>query len=134
MRYFLFLMLYFFVAHGVFASIDYPYPEETNVYLKCDKNDSHLRGSLRIANPGMGVWLVQVWTEDENRNRYANAYPSLMRLDPKTSRVVSIYSEQVSKANKLKWLLVSFIPSHHKDERNKLVMPISYRLKVTTGS
>lgn len=130
----LLLMFNFFIAYEVLAGVDYPYPEDTSAYLRKDPKDSYLRGRLRISNPGSLVWLVQVWTEDTKRNRYANVYPSLMRLEPNSSKMVNIYHDRKLDASELKWLLISFIPSQDEVERNQLTMPVTYRLKINKGS
>ena len=134
MKYLIMFFFVFFYAQKVLAVVDYPYPEDTSIYLKKHIKDSYLRGSLRISNPGSTAWLVQVWTEDENKNRFANAYPSLMRLEPNSSKVINVYPERTSETTNLKWLLISFIPSQNKVERNQLAIPVSYRLKITKES
>lgn len=84
----LLLVIVTFNTQGVLANVDYPYPEDTILNLNHDTKDLYLKGSIRISNPGSLVWLVQTWTEDENKSRFADVYPALMRLEPYSSKVL----------------------------------------------
>ncbi|EJG3799240.1 TPA: fimbria/pilus periplasmic chaperone [Klebsiella pneumoniae] len=126
----LLLVIVTFNTQGVLANVDYPYPEDTILNLNHDTKDLYLKGSIRISNPGSLVWLVQTWTEDENKSRFADVYPALMRLEPYSSKVLKVYQKSTPDRKELKWLLISFIPSQDKIGHNQLTIPVFYRLKI----
>ncbi|EQA2663554.1 TPA: molecular chaperone [Escherichia coli] len=116
------------------AEILYPWPGDTEVRLNISGEKGLSRGTLRVTNPGDAPWLVQAWAEDEQYRRFNVAYPSVYRLEPFSAYALNIYPSSNIMSEKLKWLLISFIPSTMKNNSNQLVMPVTYRLKLINES
>ena len=112
------------------AEILYPWPSDTEVRLKISGEKGQRRGTLRITNPGDVPCLVQTWAEDEHYRRYNVVYPSVYRLEPFGAYALNVYPDSNVISKKLKWFLVTFIPSTVKENKNQLFMPVTYRLKI----
>ncbi|EEW3330186.1 fimbrial biogenesis chaperone [Escherichia albertii] len=121
------LMLFSLTAR---ADVLYPWPGETEVQLQKDGEKGAIKGALRITNPGDTPWLIQTWVEDEQYGRHHIVYPSVLRLEPFSARMLNIYPDKGAVAGHLKWLLINIVPSTAKEKRNQLVIPVTYRLKI----
>ncbi|ENW9060633.1 TPA: fimbria/pilus periplasmic chaperone [Escherichia coli] len=112
------------------ADILYPWPSDTEVRLKISDEKGQSRGDLRVTNPGDALWLVQAWAEDEKYRRYSVIYPSVYRLEPFSAYALNIYPGNNIMPERLKWFLISFIPSIVEKNKNQLIIPVTYRLKI----
>ena len=111
------------------ASTHYPYPNDTKVILQKKDNGSTHKGFLRISNPGDKLWLVQSWTEDKNKKKHPYVFPSLTRLEPNESIMLTIIQPD-SFSVLDDWVTVLFIPSEDPKSNTSISVPIAYRLKL----
>lgn len=112
------------------AEILYPWPGDTEVRLKNCGEKNQCRGALRVTNSGDALWLVQTWAEDEQYRRYDVVYPFVYRLEPFSAYTLNLYPKNNVMAERLKWFLITFIPSTAKNNSNQLIIPVTYRLRI----
>lgn len=126
----IFLTLIFNLWAGYVFAWQSPYPSHTRVIINEHEN---INGELIVHNPGNGVWLTQSWLEDEKGKLSGTVLPSLIRLEERFSYklIIKPYDKIMrGDTEKLLWLNIKFIPSTNKDDDNKLVIPIIYKMKV----
>lgn len=107
-----------------------PYPETNRVIIRGTENST---GGFTVTNPGERAWLVQSWVEDENGMKHNFIYPNLFRIDGFQSQTLKISTkkEQWSAVHeKMLWLYIKIIPPLDATQKNKLEIPIIYKLKV----
>lgn len=124
------IILLVLISYSVKAKVEYPFPRVTEVFLWKNGAENYVSGELSVTNPGDNPWLVQTWAEDENNRRYNIVYPSIFRLEPFITHKLNIYPEKTHKENDIKWILVTFLPATKGNKNNKLIIPVTYRLKV----
>lgn len=113
------------------AVVNYPYPEKKTIAVSNEYASGIPKGNLRIINPDKSAWLVQAWAEDDNREKYSVIFPPLTRLEEYGSTFLQIYNNDVNRS-KIRWVVVKIIPPIDKNVRNKITIPIIYRLKIQT--
>ncbi|EHN94252.1 fimbria/pilus periplasmic chaperone [Escherichia coli] len=109
------------------ASVIYPYPEDTKITLKRDVHDASFRGSVRVSNPGERAWLVQSWVEDSEHKKAPLVFPSITRLEPKSSLRLAVYKGNYEQIDRV---IVMFIPPENIHSESWMTIPIAYKLKV----
>ncbi|MBW5879269.1 fimbria/pilus periplasmic chaperone [Yersinia enterocolitica] len=114
---------------SVGAEVNYPYPEKKTIVISNEYDSKNLKENLRIINPDKSSWLVQAWAEDEKREKYSLVYPPLTRLEEYGSIFLQIHTNDIEK-DKISWLVIKIIPSLDKKIRNRLTIPVIYRLKI----
>ncbi len=121
----------FFCYDGVTATVKYPFPSETRIQLKNNLNRTYYEASVRIVNPSEQVWLIQSWGEDIDNMPYQISFPSLQRLEPRSSVALKIYLKNDSNEEKMPdRLLIKLIPSTSKMSTNRITIPLIYQLKI----
>ncbi|EGO4413999.1 fimbria/pilus periplasmic chaperone [Escherichia coli] len=126
----IFLSFIFNLWTGYVFAWQSPYPSHTRVIINKHKN---INGELIVHNPGNKVWLTQSWLEDEKGTLSGTVLPSLIRLEERFSYklIIKPYDKLMrGDTEKLLWLNVKFIPSTNKNDDNKIVIPIVYKMKV----
>lgn len=123
------LAIAFSAPSFVKAEVNYPYPDKKKILINNEHNSKHLKEGLRIINPDKSAWLIQAWAEDEQREKYPVVYPPLMRLEKYESTYLKIYASDISK-NNISWFVVKVIPSTDKTVKNRITIPVIYRIKM----
>lgn len=126
----LFLTVIFNLWTGYVFAWQSPYPSHTRVIIN---QHNSMSGELMLHNPGGRVWLAQSWLEDEKGIISGTVLPSLVRLEQQFSnkiRITPYVNLMQGNTEKILWLNVKFIPTTNKNDDNKLVIPIIYKMKV----
>lgn len=109
-----------------------PYPTHTRIIIHQEKNGG--KGYVTVKNPGKHTWLFQSWIEDEFEYKHPNVYPEISRIEPFSSKRLTLsLPENMWKVGRenVVWLIVRFIPLMESElNKNHVVMPLSFRLKV----
>ncbi|ECB5535560.1 molecular chaperone, partial [Salmonella enterica subsp. enterica serovar Schwarzengrund] len=124
------LLCFCHAAQCAIQKANTPYPETNRVIIRGTENAT---GSFTVTNPGERAWLVQSWVEDENGMKYNSIYPNLFRIDGFQSQVLKISTKKEqwsAEHEKMLWLYIKIIPPLDASKKNKLEIPIIYKLKV----
>ncbi|HBA7710212.1 TPA: molecular chaperone [Escherichia coli] len=124
------LLLFCHVAQSTTHNSNTPYPESNRIIIRGEENAT---GRITVTNPGERAWLVQSWLEDENGMKHNFTYPNLFRVDGFQSQTLKISTkkEQWSAMHeKMLWLYIKIIPKLDTTKKNKLEIPIIYKIKV----
>ena len=133
----LLLVLFFLLPGTAYTNTNtdtLPYPTHTRIIIYQDKNGG--KGHVTVKNPGKHAWLFQSWIEDELGIKHPYVYPEISRIEPFSSKRLSIsLLDNMWKMDRedVSWLIVRFIPLMESEpNKNRVVIPLSFRLKVFT--